>query len=142
MPKIIVPKASIQMDFELETGLIKPPKLKLKIQPIFGKDSVAAFSGREDDEDSMESCEIGATLALKHVVGWDLEDEKGIIPCNAKSKEKHLEPLLWELIAKTKDEKEKEESENEATEPKKKPRELFLTSLLGEMKNTANFTKN
>lgn len=141
MPKIIVPKASIQMDFELETGLIKPPKLKLKIQPIFGKDSVAAFSDRED-ESSMVACEAGAVLALKHVVGWDLEDEKGIIPCNAKSKEKYLEPLLWEIIAKTKDEKVKEEAENEETGSGKKPRELFLVALLGEMRNTANFTKN
>jgi len=143
MPKIIVPQAAIWMEFELETGLISPPKIKLKLKLISSKESVRAYT--EDGsgvveggaKNFMDIYETGADLVMKNIVGWDLEDEKGKIPCNDKTKKKWLDELLWEKPLNA-------EQIIGAEDSGKTPRgrRLFWAMLLDIMVDTSRFVKN
>lgn len=147
MTKINFPTGEVWHEFELVTGLITPPKLKLKLKPSFKKDLIhstlrqidvskeSAAAGRMSKEEMLESFENSCAYAMKHVTAWDLEDGKGAsIPCSDINKKKYLDPLLWETL---KDEKKYESKAEEI----KASRWLWsaIIEFIGEVKN---FTKN
>lgn len=147
MAKINFPTGEVWYEFEIETGLITPPKLKLKLKPSFKKDLIhstlrqidiskeSAEAGKMSREEMLESFENSCEFAMKHVVGWELEDQKGAqIPCTDPNKKKYLDPLLWEVIKDTK----KYKSEAERI---RNSRWLWsaIIEFIGDVKN---FTKN
>jgi len=161
MPKIIVPQASIWVEFGLETELISPPKIKLKIGPVFKKDAVYALleTVRNKGAGSMAAIGKTAELVLEKVFGWDLEDEKGIIPCSDKNKKKYLTDLLWEDPEMSKKElsdkklfdesakaaalkKEKETGKPVIPDAWERKEVWFWVRLLNQMADISNFIKN
>jgi len=109
MPRLKVPEEAIWREFEIETKLIYPPVLKLKIKPTFRKEIINQLyssidSGVKDSatrKEIIESFKNLAEYAKKLVIDWDLTDENDQpIPCTVETKEKWLDPLLWEYVKK------------------------------------------
>lgn len=107
MPRVKVPEEAVWKEFELETKLIVPPVLKLKIKPTFRKDLIKnlfrSVEVRKKEEPStkevLDSFNDMAEFSKTLVLDWDLvnEDDQPI-PCNEETKNKWLEPLLWEAV--------------------------------------------
>jgi len=107
MPRLKVPEEAIWREFEIETELIQPPVLKLKIKPTFRKEIINQLyssidSGVKDSatrKEIIESFKNLSEYAKKLVIDWDLTDEnEQPIPCTEETKEKWLDPLLWEYV--------------------------------------------
>ena len=156
MPEITIPKASVWMEYELDTQLITPPKIKLKLKPLMKKDKitlsvfVSKLAKAKDADESTEKegdfkispeeivdfLQANMDFVLDFIIGWDLEKDKKLIPISKENKRKWLEPLLWEDM--------KREDEEEKTENDKKEKGfLFLGIEIVEFcSNMKNFTKN
>jgi hypothetical protein len=107
MPRLKVPEEAIWREFEIETKLIQPPILKLKIKPTFRKEIINQLYssielGIKDSttrKEIIESFKNLAEYAKKLVIDWDLTDEnEQPIACTEETKEKWLDPLLWEYV--------------------------------------------
>jgi len=147
MAKINFPTGEVWNEFDLDTGLITPPKLKLKLKPSFKKDLVRstirkidlsterAAKGEISKEEMLESFESSCDFAMKHVSGWDLEDGKSAqIPCTEPNKKKYLDPLLWETL------KDSKEYESEAA--KIRASRWLWSAIIEFIGDVRNFTKN
>lgn len=140
MPRVKVPEEAVWKEFELETKLIQPPVLKLKIKPTFQKELIVSLLRALDikskegisSREMVEAFKEMAEQAKKLVVGWDLVDENDQpIECNQEAKEKWLDPLLWEEVKKIEEENEEE-----------KGLKWLWSQIIKFASNLSNFTKN
>jgi len=146
MPKMTMPGGATWQDFELDTKLITPNVLRLKIKPTFKSDLIRKAFKENSDSGFLD---LAVDHALTLVEAWDLEDANGSMPCTKELKEKYLEPLFWEEIvskAKVEPELEAEPMKAAAPEPEKekpKPRPKWLWAAVLEFaKEFSNFVKN
>lgn len=146
MAKINFPTGEVWHTFQLETGLITPPILKLKLKPSFKKDLIESTlqkvdlsaervqKGELSKEEMLLSFKSSVTYAMNHVTGWDLEDGKGPIPCTDKNKAEYLDKLLWENI--------EDKKKYEKPEDKIKAAVWLWSAILKFIGDVNNFTKN
>lgn len=82
------------LTYELETELLTPPIIKLKIKPV---DSLIVYDVQKDSRFSKCVTE----MLLDAVQEWDLVDGDKPLPCDEKNKRKYL-PLLFGMKIKEK----------------------------------------
>jgi len=153
LTKIRFPKGDVWKDFKLSTKLISPPILNLKLKPSYKRDQIretlrsVKFTrekiemGEFTREEIVRSFEGQAKLAFNSVTGWDLEDEKGKITLTDGHKTEYLDPLLWENLEKTEEEKAKDE-ELKAEKKTPSPDIWLWSAILEFISDMENFSKN
>ena len=118
MPRVNIPQGSIWKEFDLDTELITPTKINLKLRPSFKKEYLLQlFDNIKTAKEKIKKGEItkdqavgflktSAEYAKDHVVGWNLTDGKNApVICTTKIKnEEFYDALFWEDV---KTEKEK-----------------------------------
>ena len=158
MPQIIVPKASVWKEFDLNTDrLVDSTKIKLHLKILKKKDSLsfgvllaklfpekAEESSKEKSskeerksipvEEVVNLLQTNMDFILDFIIGWDLMIKDKLIPCTKENKIKYLDELLWEDV-----------KQEKAGEEEKKDDDLF--PLLGMeivkfCSDTKNFIKN
>jgi hypothetical protein len=109
MPKMTMPGGAAWQDFTVDTKLITPNVIRLKIKPSFRRDLLqrgfneieAGERGKKAKERTVKVGEIYDHI-VKHVLSlieaWDLSDDDGSMPCTDELKLKYLEPLFWESV--------------------------------------------
>jgi hypothetical protein len=146
MPEIRLPKPEVEKEFELESALISPPKIKLKLKPLSNEASFKRVLQmkklfprlKESDvekgsvpdqfvERLPEALKTNIPFVLNHVVGWDLTLPGGkSLPCTKQNKATYLVPLLWETA--------KGNTKNRSR--------FFMGEILDFISDMRNFTKN
>ena len=155
MPEITIPKASVWMEYELDTQLITPPKIKLKLKPIMKKDKItfSVFISKlakakdvdelakegEDfkilPEEIVDFLQANMDFILDFIIGWDLEKDKKLIPISKENKRKWLELLLWENVK-------REDEEESGDDKKEKGFHLLGVEIVKFCSDMKNFAKN
>jgi len=146
MAELNFPKASVWQEFELETELITPPKIRLQIQPILSQEKTKRLlhylsrGMNIQDKDIIKAFDESVAILLEKVIGWDLTKREKPIPCNKVNKDKYLAPLLWEKPKTEVEEPEELDTPDETKE--KKPDLWFWMQLINFASDLKNFTKN
>ncbi|HUV39028.1 MAG TPA: hypothetical protein VMY39_05410 [Planctomycetota bacterium] len=83
--------------YELDTELLNPPVLKLRLRPMTGWDAINIDAGQRSVSSTMAEMIIGA------IVDWDLSEKGEPIPCNEDAKARHSVFLRCLLGQKLKD---------------------------------------
>ncbi|MAH50288.1 hypothetical protein CMI37_30990 [Candidatus Pacearchaeota archaeon] len=115
MPKVNVPVADVWQGFELDTELITPTIIRLRLKPAFKKEIVnRMFSKAENltpeemtNQDVLDSFRQAVEYSIDLITDWDLtgiDDKK--IPCTKANKKTYLDPdkgkkgipLFWEQV--------------------------------------------
>jgi hypothetical protein len=152
-PEIRFPKPSVWADFELDTQLIDPPVIRLKVMPLTGEAELRralqlrkvypdlakeaadkkAMEALDDDEkiDMLgerlpEAVKVQIPAVMGVVIGWDLTSGGSPITCSDSNKKKYLEPLLWQTM--------------KSDDPKK--RIYLVRAIIDFATDLRNFTKN
>lgn len=154
MPELRFPSAAAWQEFKLDTALITPTTLKLKIKPSFRKDLAQGIlskiaSKNLKDGDFYPFFADSAAQALKLVEDWDLMQDGVVVPCTPENKEKYLSALLWEAVVQD-DQPEPDDSgaetielgEAEEVKAKRPPLPWLFLSVLTFAGKSENYLKN
>jgi len=152
MPELRFPSTAVWAEFELETDLISPARIRLLVKPCFKRDVARStytglkLRGEKSADDLFGTFERTAAQASKLVQDWDLTQDGEPVPCSDENKKLFLEPLLWEnVVPEPEPAESKETIELGGDEPPAKPRKknLWLFGAITDFAcKTENFLKN
>jgi len=119
MPKFYQPASEVWAKFNLDSGYLDSPALKLLIKPSLRKEVILSAFSKLDSfkkkNDIPSGKEIAAAFeesvqrAMELIVDWDLTDEENNpISLSDEKGKKCLENLMWEDIKKNEKKKKKE----------------------------------
>jgi len=91
-------KQSDWLEYELETDLIEPPVLKLKVTPLNRIYSIDSYIGIGNQLKKTTTAQVLAALILDVVQEWDLTLKGKPVPVTDENKRKYLFPLLGEKV--------------------------------------------
>ena len=144
MAELLSLRTSVWKEFKLDTKLLDPPVLKLKLKPMFAMDDMTRSFDILDDLPTTKEAESLAKIKAKvvtigkknisslldYITGWDLTQKGDPIPCNQKQKEAHLNRLMWESI---------EVDGNKPVNPFKR---FLFVQVMNFVREPSNFVKN
>jgi len=84
------------LTFELDTKLLDPPILRVRVKPIVMMEGIRAVLKIGLSENFHKLIELQYRLAIECIQEWDLTHKGKPLPCNAETKEKYLKCLLGE----------------------------------------------